>query len=138
MTYFTSDRPGGLGGRDVYRLAPGGTAPEAAGAPVSTSGDEHGVWASAEGDLLIVARGGGPGASAGGDDLYWLVRQGAGWSEPRMLPVPVNSFGNEYGAFLSRDRRTLWFTSDRFGIARLYRVDLADHGVALPGAPGRR
>ncbi|MEZ4587180.1 MAG: hypothetical protein R2909_12325 [Gemmatimonadales bacterium] len=34
--------------------------------------------------------------------------------------MPINSFGNEYGASLSADRRTLWFTSDRFGIARAF------------------
>ncbi|MGE0554566.1 MAG: hypothetical protein AB7R55_14145 [Gemmatimonadales bacterium] len=133
--YFSSDRPEGLGGRDIYRLDPGAAAPVALGGPTSSAGDEHGAWVSAEGDLMLVAGGGGRTATHGGDDLYWSERTAEGWSEPRLLPVPINSFGNEYGASLSADRRTLWLTSDRFGIARLYRVDLAAHGVTLPAAP---
>ena len=132
--YFSSQRPGGLGGRDLYRLDPGADAPVPLGAPASSPGDEHGAWISPAGDLLIVSGGGGRSAAHGGDDLYWSVRSDSGWSEPQLLPVPINSFGNEYGASLSADRRTLWFTSDRFGIARLFQVDLARYGVRLPGA----
>lgn len=132
---FSSERPGGLGHRDIYRLDPGTDAPVPMGVPVSSAGDEHGAWISPEGDLLIVSGGGGRPASHGGDDLYWSVRSASGWSEPELLPVPINSFGNEYGASLSPNRRTLWFTSDRFGIARLFRIDLASYGVRLPDAP---
>lgn len=132
--YFTSHRPGGLGDRDVWRFRPteGAGGAEALPAPVNGAGDEHGVWVSPDHRMMIVSSSGQRAGRVGGDDLYLVVRTADGWGEPRVLPVPVNSFGNDYGAMLDRDGRTLWFTSDRFGIAELFQVDLRAMGIALP------
>lgn len=80
--------------------------------------------------MILVSAGSRPDA-AGGDDLYLLRREGEGWSPP--LPLPVNSFANEYGPWVTRDGRTLYFTSDRYGTADLFRVEMESLGIG-PGA----
>jgi Tol biopolymer transport system component len=62
----------------------------------------------------------------------WFVRkEGNAWSEPLVLPEPVNSSSQE--AFVSADREgTLYFGSDRDGTQRIWSSQLVDGEYQAP------
>jgi hypothetical protein len=97
--YFASDRPGGLGGFDMYRSRPrpdGTYGPaENLGAPVNTAGWEFNPVVLPAGNLLLFTgldRAGGHGLG----DQWVAVRQGQDWSEPRNLGTAINTAADEY------------------------------------------
>jgi len=113
--YFSSNRPGGAGGFDLYRARPtaDGYGPaEAVGAPIASAGDERSAWIAPDGELLIFSSNGRAGG-LGRDDL-WVSRNGPlDWSAPRNLGEPVNSPASEISPWVSADGRTLYFSSRR-------------------------
>jgi Tol biopolymer transport system component len=130
--YFASSRPGGAGRSDVYRarMVPG-AAPEVERlpAPVNTPLSEPDVYVDPEQRYLIIARTDDP-QGRGGDDLYLVRRADDGsWSEPRNLGPLVNSDVYECGPLVSRDGRTLYFTSHRGTDANIYAIPAASVGI---------
>lgn len=128
LYFSSSDGPAGAGEGDLYlapRLDDGSHGPpQNLGAPINSAGDEHGVYVSPDGEWMILVSSGGRRGALGGDDLYIAHREGSGWGEPRNLGLPVNTFANEYGPWVSRGGRFLYFTSDRFGTADIFRIEL--------------
>lgn len=101
---FVSDRPGGQGGRDLYRTVklPDGTwsEPLNLGVRINTPGEEESPVISADGRTLVFASDGHPGM--GGFDLYRCRRLDNGsWSDPEHMGHPLNTPGDE--AVLSLD-----------------------------------
>ena len=102
--YFGSDRPGGVGGTDIWRaryvngkFQP----PENVGAPVNTQGgDEIEAFISADEQLLIIAAR-NRGDAVGAYDLYVAHRRGAGWDTPSHPGPPINSTGWDFAPRLS-------------------------------------
>jgi hypothetical protein len=97
--YFASDRPGGLGGFDMYRARPrpdGTYGPaENLGAPINTAGWEFNPVILPAGNLLLFTgldRAGGYGLG----DQWQAVRHGQEWSTPRNLGPAVNTAADEY------------------------------------------
>lgn len=97
--FFASDRPGGLGGFDMYRAKPlpdGAYGPaENLGAPINTAGWEFNPVPLLGGNVLLftgLERQGGYGAG----DIWVSARQGNGWSTPRNLGPAVNTAADEY------------------------------------------
>ena len=116
--YFGSDRPGGLGGNDVWRARPTSTGwapPENLGAAINTRFDEYEAAVSPDGSVLVVmsTRPDRP----GNGDLYLARASEGGWSALVHLDEPVNSPGFEVGARFSADGRDLWFASTRSSVA---------------------
>ncbi|MFW6078693.1 MAG: hypothetical protein ACODAE_03680, partial [Gemmatimonadota bacterium] len=68
----------------------------------------------------------------GGDDLYVSRRTDDGWSEPMPLDLPVNTYANEYGPWVSTADGALYFTSDRYGYAAIFRLDAEQAGLPTP------
>lgn len=134
--YFSSSAPGGMGQGDIYMAAPvapgrWGT-PRNLGEPINGPLDEHGAFVSPDGSYMILTSAGERPGSVGGDDLYLSLRTDSGWSSPAALELPVNTFANEYGAWVSLLDGYLYFTSDRYGHADIFRVDARE--VGLPTA----
>lgn len=108
--YFCSDRPGGMGKADLYRVSYSGGGfgrPEHLGAAVNSDGDEFAPMLSRNGRELLFSsvRAGG----AGGHDLYAARRSGKGFMPARPLPGKINTAANEFDAtFL--DERTVVFS----------------------------
>lgn len=97
--YFASDRPGGLGGFDMYRSRPrpdGTYGPaENLGTPVNTAGWEFNPVILPAGNVLLFTgldRAGGHGLG----DQWAAVRHGHEWSTPRNLGAAVNTAADEY------------------------------------------
>jgi Tol biopolymer transport system component len=113
--YFGSDRPGGVGGTDIWRARfVNGTfsPPENLGAPVNSKGDEIEPFVAADEQLLIIAAR-NRGDAVGAYDLYVAKRRGTGWDTPRHPGPPLNSSGWDFAPRLSPDGRTFVFTSNR-------------------------
>ena len=113
--YFGSDRPGGVGGTDIWRARfAKGTfqPPENLGAPVNSQGDEIEPFVSAdEHTLIISAR--NRGDAVGAYDLYVAKRNGDRWDTPRHPGPPINSTGWDFAPRLSPDGKIFVFTSNR-------------------------
>ncbi|MDQ3749985.1 MAG: FG-GAP-like repeat-containing protein [Acidobacteriota bacterium] len=123
--YFSSDRPGGLGGTDIYvsqrpTLTSAWGAPQSLGATVNSSGGDGVTGFSRDGRTAFVysSRPGG----LGGFDIYIMTRTDPnndfGWSAPVPLTV-INSASGEIGSTYFEDpvtgAGTLIFQSNRPG-----------------------
>lgn len=130
--YFCSDRPGGAGGDDLYRVAIEGDgfgAVEWLGPAVNSAGNEFAPMLSPDGERLLFSsdRGGG----AGRQDLYVAAREGAGFRQARPLPGDINTAADEFDATFLGDGATIVFT--RAADLRRDRVDLYVAGAGPAG-----
>ncbi len=114
--YFTSNRPGGFGGNDLYvshRSETGRwSAPENMGASINTDGDESAPFIHADNNSLYFTSNGLPGY--GGDDLFVVRRRPNGeWGIPENLGYPINTIENEGSLIVAADGKTAFYASDR-------------------------
>jgi outer membrane protein OmpA-like peptidoglycan-associated protein len=114
--YFSSNRPGGYGGNDIYvchRLASGRWSdPENLGPQINTVGDESAPFIHADNQTLYFTSSGHIGY--GGDDLF-VSRKGADgkWGTPENLGYPINTIENEGSLVVAADGKTAYYASDR-------------------------
>jgi outer membrane protein OmpA-like peptidoglycan-associated protein/tetratricopeptide (TPR) repeat protein len=114
--YFTSNRPGGYGGNDLYvshRLPNGQwTPPENLGPGINTVGNESAPFIHADNQTLYFTSDGHPGY--GGDDLF-VTRKGpkGSWGKPENLGYPINTIENEGSLVVAADGKTAYYASDR-------------------------
>lgn len=134
--YFSSDASGGRGEGDIYAAEADPSAsgrwraPRNLGDPINGPGDEHGAFVAPGGSyLLLTSAGDRQNRGPGGDDLYVSRRTNDGWTTPRPLDLPINTFANEYGAWVSPDGAYLYFSSDRYGYANIFRVEAGAAGL---------
>ena len=107
--YFGSNRPGGLGGNDIWRSRsnPAGEwTVEYLGAAVNTPSDDYEPLPSPDGSRLIVMADGG---------LYETRKTAGGWSPRTKLGPDVNVNGTEIGAVFSPSGKSLLFARDTKG-----------------------
>ncbi len=114
--YFTSNRPGGYGGNDLYvcHRSDNGrwSAPENMGASINTAGDESAPFIHADNSSLYFTSNGLPGY--GGDDLFVVRKTATGeWGLPVNLGYPINTIENEGSLVVSADGKTAYYASDR-------------------------
>jgi outer membrane protein OmpA-like peptidoglycan-associated protein/tetratricopeptide (TPR) repeat protein len=123
--FFTSDRPGGYGGYDIYssHLLEDGTWSKAVnlGPNINTDGPEMSPFLHSDGLTLYFASssrtegqgkviGGHPGM--GGYDIFFS-RMGNGWSKSINLGYPINTVSDEIAFFVSLDGTTAYFASNK-------------------------
>ncbi|MFT4203429.1 MAG: OmpA family protein [Chitinophagaceae bacterium] len=128
--YFSSNRPSGLGGNDLYvtHLTADGKWTKAVnlGATINTQGDELAPLIHADNESLYFTSNGLPGY--GGSDLFMSKRHGdTDWSTPQNLGYPINTIDNEGSLFVAADGVTAYYASDRSdsrGDLDLYRFAL--------------
>jgi TolB protein len=129
--YFCSDRPGGLGGDDIYRVRVSGLGfgpAENLGPGVNSPQNEFAPMLSPDrGQLLFASnRAGG----RGGYDLYVAPRQGDGFGAAAALSGDINSAADEFDATFLSDSRTIVFA--RAPDMQVDRVEL-DFGFRVDG-----
>lgn len=130
--YFTSNRPGGYGGTDIYscQLDKGGNRwvnIKNLGPIVNTELDEEGVFISANGQHLYYSSNGL--AGMGDLDLYRSSLDAAkqAWSEPVNMGYPINSVENDIYFVLTADERYAYMSSlrkENIGEQDIYRIDM--------------
>lgn len=130
---FVSDRPGGQGGRDLYRTVrmPDGSwsAPLNLGERINTAGEEESPVLSADGRSLVFSSNGHQGM--GGFDLFRCVRLDNGsWSAPEHMGHPLNTPGDEVMVSLDASGQSGFLSSSREG-----GVDLDIFSVEVHEAP---
>lgn len=118
--YFTSDRPGGYGGRDIYRIRrlPDGqwSLPLNLGPGVNTRYDEDAPFLHGDGITLFFSSNGHN--TLGGYDIFKTVLTDPdmnGWSAPQNMGYPLNTVGDDIYFCLGDDGRTGYFSSERAG-----------------------
>jgi outer membrane protein OmpA-like peptidoglycan-associated protein/tetratricopeptide (TPR) repeat protein len=113
--YFSSDRPGGYGGTDLYvsTLMANGkwSTPQNLGPNVNTPGDESCPFMHADNQTLYFNSNGHLGY--GGTDLYLTQKTNQGFSVPQNLGYPINTIDDEGSLFVTSDARTGFLASDR-------------------------
>lgn len=125
VVYFGSRREGGAGNSDMYRAEKQGeTWLVKPVSELNSALSEPDPYVSPDENLLIFARTNAP-DGYGGDDLYYSRRHQNGWSVPYNLGSAVNSAEYEYGAFVTVDGKTLFFTTFRPGHADIAFVPLS-------------
>ena len=131
--FFASDREGSNGRSDLYRAELGieGYDVTHLSGRINSEYSEADVWVDPAMRYLIFSRTDDP-AGFGGDDLWISFKDGEDWGEPVNLGPAVNSAEYEYGAWVSRDGLTLYFTTHADGDADIRTVQLADLGIQGP------
>jgi Tol biopolymer transport system component len=122
--YFCSDRAGGLGGDDVYRVALTADdfgAAENLGPTVNSSGNEFAPMLSPDGTQLLFSSD----RNEGTHDLFIAHRNGAGFAAAQPVAGAINTSANEFDATFLADGRTIVFAR-----AKDFRTDRVDLFVA--------
>ncbi|HET9826604.1 MAG TPA: flagellar motor protein MotB, partial [Chitinophagaceae bacterium] len=114
--YFSSNRPGGLGGKDLYvshRDSNGKwSRAENMGPSVNTAGDEIAPFIHADNTTFYFTSNGLPGY--GGSDLYVMRRKNSQeWNAPENLGYPINTIENEEGIFIAANGIDAYYSSDK-------------------------
>src|SRR5881628_3429849 len=144
--FFVSNRPGGLGGNDIWMshrqcLACDWEAPVNLGAPINSDAIDGAPTMSEDGRLLFFysARAGGFGLG----DVYVSQRVSTGadgdvWGPPVNLGPDVNTAANEQGTFYVHEpgepNAFVYFNRPTAGGIDVYRVAVSNDGDALSPA----
>jgi OOP family OmpA-OmpF porin len=103
--YFCSERPGGLGGYDIWysRLIQNGTWSKAInlGPDVNTKGNENNPFIHANGSTLYFCSNTLPGM--GGYDVFYTKKKDNEWSYPKNLGYPLNTPESDGTLFITVD-----------------------------------
>lgn len=116
--YFVSDRPGGLGGTDIYRIKklPTGewSLAQNMGPVINTPFDEDAPFLHPDGVTLYFSSKGHQ--SIGGYDvLYSILDEEGRWSIPNNLGYPLNTTDDDVFYITSVDGKRAYYASDRTG-----------------------
>ncbi|MBS1627494.1 MAG: PD40 domain-containing protein [Bacteroidetes bacterium] len=116
VLYFSSDRPGGIGGKDLYisfKQSNGRFGPAKNMGPLINSvGDEIAPYIHSDNQTLYFSSNGLPGY--GNEDLFICRKDSLGlWSKPENLGYPINTIDNEGSIAVSSDGSTAYYASDR-------------------------
>jgi peptidoglycan-associated lipoprotein len=134
--YFSSDRPGGQGGADLYvsrKVNGAWSQPENLGSVLNTSGNElfPYLW---QDTVLYYSSEGLHGM--GGLDVYRSVRGSTGWSRPENLGYPLNTHYDDFGIALNDSATAGFVSSNRggnTGIDQIYALSINDLRFTLEG-----
>lgn len=131
--YFTSNRPGGLGGSDIYMskydINKGSwSVPVNLGKKINTSGNDEAPFLHPDGNTFYFSSDGHPGM--GGFDLYISRRQSDGiWQMPENAGYPINTPEDERSLFVAANGKEALITSGSlkgYGDWDIYAFDLPE------------
>jgi tetratricopeptide (TPR) repeat protein len=118
VLYFSSNRPGGFGGKDIYRVVklPTGnwSLPQNLGPTVNTPMDEDAPFIHVDNKTLYFSSNGHK--TMGGYDIFLTEINEAGmWSEPLNMGYPVNTVANDLYFVMSPDKQNGYYSSAQKG-----------------------
>jgi outer membrane protein OmpA-like peptidoglycan-associated protein len=113
--YFSSNRPGGYGGYDLYVVKKIGgewSSPINLGPQVNTPNNEVFPYIHADGTLYFTSDGHG---GKGGTDIFLTTKEREVWKKPANLGEPFNSANDDLGFIIDLDKKNGYFSSNRSG-----------------------
>ncbi|MBI2967088.1 MAG: PD40 domain-containing protein [Bacteroidetes bacterium] len=115
--YFSSDRPGGLGGKDIYvsKIETDGQwdEPVNIGPVINTRFDEDAPFIHAVGTLLFFSSQGHN--SMGGYDIFYSILSDTAWTDPVNIGHPVNTPDDDVHYTVGASCERAYFASARKG-----------------------
>ncbi len=136
--YFVSNRPGGLGGYDIWRssLKKDGywTDPTNLGPEINTPYNEQTPFVHSDGKTLYFSSDGWPGM---GDKDIFLSRmdESGSWGRPENMGYPINTFNEETGLIVTPDGNLGLFSSSLkggYGDMDIYQFEMPVSKRPLP------
>jgi outer membrane protein OmpA-like peptidoglycan-associated protein len=136
--YFSSDRPGGQGGLDLWMSTRDDnwnfSVPVNLGTAINTNQDDQYPFIHPDNQTLYFISRGHKGM--GKDDIFYAFRNANGqWDSAINLGYPINTPGYEPGVVIDRLGEYAYFSSERaggFGGLDLYRFKLPEHARPHP------
>ncbi len=119
VLYFVSDRPGGMGGTDLYKVSKIGKnwgAPINLGNSINTSGNEMFPYIDSNNRLYFSSDGHG---GLGGLDIFFVDINNS-FHEVQNMGFPINSTRDDFGLIYDESKALGYFSSDRSGQSDLY------------------
>ncbi len=117
LVYFSSERPGGQGGRDIWfaqRLPDGSYGNvKNLGTTINTTFDEDAPFITADGKTLFFSSTGHN--STGGYDVYRCDLKNGKWTTPYNIGKPVNTNQDDKYYWVSADQARGYYSSERKG-----------------------
>ena len=111
--YFSSDREGGFGGRDLYSatLQPDGSWGEIQnlGSTINTRYDDDAPFIHPDGKTMYYSSKGHN--SMGGYDIFYTYLADEGWDSPENVGYPVNTIDDDRFYVLSADAKTGYYST---------------------------
>lgn len=115
--YFVSNRPGGIGGLDLYmctrELNGTWSAPQNLGKSINTRKNEKSPFIHSDSQTLYFASNGH--ATLGGYDIYYSKKEEEAeeYNKPVNIGYPINTKADEIGLFVSLDGVNAYFSSNK-------------------------
>ncbi len=142
--YFASNRPGGHGGMDVYKVVKESKGnwgyPVNLGPGINTKYDDDAPFIHPDQRTLFFTSSGHN--SMGGKDIFRSTFNAGKWSNPENLGFPINTPANDNYFTLTADGRKGYFSSDRkggYGGQDIYTFDMPEEeaNIALTLIKGK-
>ncbi|MEO6883512.1 MAG: OmpA family protein [Bacteroidia bacterium] len=132
LLFFTSNRPGGYGGRDIYmsKKLPNGEWGKAInlGPKINTQYDEDAPYIHPDGKTLYFSSTGHN--TMGGFDIFYSTLSDSGtWSDPVNMGYPVNSTGDDIFYVPTADGKRAYYSSfkkEGYGEKDIYMLTYPD------------
>lgn len=130
--YFVSNRPGGLGGRDIWKCVklPNGKWSLAVnlGAPINTPYDEESPFIHPSGTLLFFSSKGHN--SIGGFDIFFSSLTDNVWEKPLNIGYPINTPDDDVFYVTSPDGKRGYYSSssrsEGYGEKDIYKISIPE------------
>lgn len=117
VAYFTSDRPGGYGMGDIYKIVRDDKGnwgvPQNLGPTINTEYDEEGAYLSPDGTTLYFSSTGHN--TMGGYDIFKSAYDSGKWAAPVNLGYPINTPGDDIYFTMTANKKHAYYSSDQKG-----------------------
>ncbi|MBC7775103.1 MAG: OmpA family protein [Phycisphaerae bacterium] len=114
--FFSSNRPGSLGGMDIYvsyKIGESWSEPVNLGAGVNTAGNDAFPFIHADNSLYFASD--GQADRKGGFDLYYVIPEGSQWTKPINLGEPFNTPGDDIGLIVDLNKINGYYSTNGAG-----------------------